>query len=305
MQHLRRRLVAGCAAGAVSFGCFKSGVACDEPNVVNVRLNDIPHIGQWCKLRHPLPTNPLKSTGDSGLSASVRDKKFVSMDPPEMVIQDIVSVSKPDGSASAFRRAGPHEHIVWDAHEVKAAIVTCGGLSPGLNNVIRGIVKTLHDTYGVPRTSLLGVQFGYLHCIAGAGTCTLVMRFTRRVLPGTLHAPAMCARCGSRYRGFYSDDYVQLTPESVEYIHRDGGTRPTASSCCFAHTVPVSISSRASRQLRTRIRNFQHLRRLRRPLVPAGTMLGASRGGFDVDKIMDSLVARGINQARLFIASLF
>jgi 6-phosphofructokinase 1 len=162
MQHIRRRLVAGCAAGALTLGGLKStAVACDEPNnLFNVHLNDIPHIKQWCTLRHPLPSNPLKRTGDSSSSSSVRDKKFVSMDPPEMVIQDIVTVSKPDGSAHAFRRAGPHEHIVWDAHEVKAAIVTCGGLSPGLNNVIRGIVKTLHDTYGVPRTSVLGVQFG-------------------------------------------------------------------------------------------------------------------------------------------------
>ncbi|KAG6557429.1 hypothetical protein Mapa_000698 [Marchantia paleacea] len=55
-------------------------------------------------------------------------------------------------------RAGPRSKIYFDPTEVKAAIVTCGGLCPGLNDVIRQIVLTL-DVYGVKR--MLGITYGY------------------------------------------------------------------------------------------------------------------------------------------------
>ncbi|MED6131818.1 ATP-dependent 6-phosphofructokinase 5, chloroplastic, variant 2 [Stylosanthes scabra] len=47
-------------------------------------------------------------------------------------------------------RAGPREKIYYKPEEVKAAIVTCGGLCPGLNDVIRQIVITL-EIYGVKK----------------------------------------------------------------------------------------------------------------------------------------------------------
>ena len=37
--------------------------------------------------------------------------------------------------------------------EVHAAIVTCGGLCPGINDVIRSIVGTLEEGYGVSKIS--------------------------------------------------------------------------------------------------------------------------------------------------------
>ncbi|CAM6095895.1 unnamed protein product [Calypogeia fissa] len=55
-------------------------------------------------------------------------------------------------------RAGPRSKIYFEPKEVKAAIVTCGGLCPGLNDVIRQIVLTL-DVYGVK--SMLGITYGY------------------------------------------------------------------------------------------------------------------------------------------------
>ncbi|KAI4328148.1 hypothetical protein L6164_020529 [Bauhinia variegata] len=55
-------------------------------------------------------------------------------------------------------RAGPREKIYFKPEEVKAAIVTCGGLCPGLNDVIRQIVITL-EIYGVKR--IVGIPFGY------------------------------------------------------------------------------------------------------------------------------------------------
>ncbi|KHN20613.1 6-phosphofructokinase 5, chloroplastic [Glycine soja] len=55
-------------------------------------------------------------------------------------------------------RAGPREKIYFKPEEVKAAIVTCGGLCPGLNDVIRQIVITL-EIYGVK--NIVGIPFGY------------------------------------------------------------------------------------------------------------------------------------------------
>eukprot|EP00850_Spirogloea_muscicola_P012522 SM000081S22656 [mRNA] locus=s81:324949:328298:- [translate_table: standard] len=73
-----------------------------------------------------------------------------------------VGVEKDDDGSWQFkplwgRRAGPREKIYFDPPAVVAAIVTCGGLCPGMNDVIRQIVYTL-ETYGV--REILGVQYG-------------------------------------------------------------------------------------------------------------------------------------------------
>ena len=71
--------------------------------------------------------------------------------------------------------------------QVTAAIVTCGGLCPGLNDVVQNIVFTLTD-YGVPEDQILGIRYGL--------------------------------------RGFYEreDKPVTLTRKAVEGIHLKGGT---------------------------------------------------------------------------------
>jgi 6-phosphofructokinase 1 len=47
-----------------------------------------------------------------------------------------------------FMRAGPRGKIVWAPGEVKAAIVTCGGLCPGLNDVVEELATVLYYNYG-------------------------------------------------------------------------------------------------------------------------------------------------------------
>jgi 6-phosphofructokinase 1 len=59
----------------------------------------------------------------------------------------------------ALEPGGPREHIFFDPGRTRAAIVTCGGLCPGLNNVIRGLVLELADNYGV--TDVLGFRDGF------------------------------------------------------------------------------------------------------------------------------------------------
>lgn len=59
----------------------------------------------------------------------------------------------------SFEKAGPRETIYFEPAKTKVAIVTCGGLCPGLNNVIRSIVNELHYRYGISR--VLGIKYGY------------------------------------------------------------------------------------------------------------------------------------------------
>lgn len=55
--------------------------------------------------------------------------------------------------------AGPREYIYFEPSQVKVGIVTCGGLCPGLNVVIRSIVMSMHYNYGVK--DILGIRNGY------------------------------------------------------------------------------------------------------------------------------------------------
>jgi 6-phosphofructokinase 1 len=86
-----------------------------------------------------------------------------------------------------FEIAGPRENIYFDPSKLKCGIVTCGGLCPGLNDVIRAIVLGLYHNYGVK--TVFGYPFGYE---------------------------------GLTYR--YGHAPLEMTPERVEDIHMKGGT---------------------------------------------------------------------------------
>ncbi len=59
----------------------------------------------------------------------------------------------------SFEKAGARERVFFRSEEARAAIVTCGGVSPGLNNVIRSIVIELWHNYDVQ--DVLGIRYGY------------------------------------------------------------------------------------------------------------------------------------------------
>ncbi len=85
----------------------------------------------------------------------------------------------------SFQQAGPRLHLAFEPKDVKAAIVTCGGLCPGLNVVIRELVMTMWYNYGI--RDIHGIRFGYA--------------------------------------GFLQDSsWVELTPKTVEEVHNLGGT---------------------------------------------------------------------------------
>jgi len=121
---------------------------------------------------------------------------------------DLSGASIPS-SHLAYHRAGPRKRIFYQPEHVRAAIVTCGGLCPGLNTVIRELVVGLWEQYGV--REIFGIKAGY--------------------------------------RGFYSMEPVKLDLKMVHNWHKIGGT-----------------------------------------------VLETSRGGFDLDKIVNSIEDHGYNQ---------
>ena len=92
------------------------------------------------------------------------------------------------GALPAFELAGPRNKIFFDPRTLRAGIVTCGGLCPGLNNVVRGLVLELAQRLRRASASS-GFRYGYEGLISRFG-----------------HQP------------------MALTPESVARIHHQGGT---------------------------------------------------------------------------------
>jgi 6-phosphofructokinase 1 len=66
-----------------------------------------------------------------------------------------------------FEAAGPREMIYFNPEGLRCGIVTCGGLCPGLNNVIRSIVLSLHHHYGV--RTIYGFRYGYEGLVSDVG----------------------------------------------------------------------------------------------------------------------------------------
>src|SRR5215471_4833023 len=86
-----------------------------------------------------------------------------------------------------FELAGARENLFFNPAETRAGIVTCGGLCPGLNDVIRSLFFEMHHGYGVKE--VLGFRWGYQGLDPEQGAEPLV-----------------------------------LTPELVDRIHLQGGT---------------------------------------------------------------------------------
>lgn len=92
-----------------------------------------------------------------------------------------------DGRPLSVEVAGPREKIFFDPSKTKAAIVTCGGLCPGINDVIRALVMELYHRYGVE--NIVGIKYGF-----------------QGLIPKYGHA------------------FMELTPEVVKDIHTVGGS---------------------------------------------------------------------------------
>ncbi|GKD57098.1 ATP-dependent 6-phosphofructokinase 6-like protein [Tanacetum coccineum] len=133
-------------------------------------LEDVPHLTDYI---HDLPTypNPLRSNP----AYSVVKQYFVDADDtvPEKVV-----VHKEGPRGIHFRRAGPRQRVYFAPDEVHAAIVTCGGLCPGLNTVIREIVCALYHMYGVTKVLGIDVRLFILYITSSTSDKTLRFDYT-------------------------------------------------------------------------------------------------------------------------------
>lgn len=73
-------------------------------------------------------------------------------------IANLIPTIQSGQTPPSFELAGPREKIYYDPSKVRAALVTCGGLCPGLNDIIRSIVLGLHYGYGV--RNICGIRYG-------------------------------------------------------------------------------------------------------------------------------------------------
>jgi 6-phosphofructokinase 1 len=80
-----------------------------------------------------------------------KNQNFVGEDEEVVTTQIVKTRSGKVVAPKAYCSAGPCEKLYWDPRTVKACVVTCGGLCPGLNTVVREIVNACHNVYGVPR----------------------------------------------------------------------------------------------------------------------------------------------------------
>ena len=135
-----------------------------------------------CKIKSPIQLS--KSHGDM-VANYVYDNEFVRYN-----VDVFNEESKEDEECykkNLIEKAGPREHIYFNPKHVNAGICTCGGLCPGLNDVIRAIVRCLWNRYGVRR--IRGIRFGF--------------------------------------KGFFSEqgfDTIDLNPDIVDDIHKTGGS---------------------------------------------------------------------------------
>lgn len=79
-----------------------------------------------------------------------------------------------DVSTPSYEEAGPREKVFFDPARTTVGIVTCGGLCPGLNDIIRGLVNRCHLQYGVSRT--YGFRYGYEGLVQRYGHTPLLLR---------------------------------------------------------------------------------------------------------------------------------
>ena len=137
-----------------------------------------------------------------------------------------------------FEAGGPRPDIFFDPATTRVGIVTCGGLCPGLNDVIRALVLELHTHYGVD--DVVGYRNGYAGLVPGSGLEPLVL------------TPESVARINERggtvlgtSRGAQAPELIvdHLLAEEVDILFVIGGD----GSMRGAHNVAAEIAARGAR----------------------------------------------------------
>ncbi len=132
----------------------------------------------------------VSSLGECRIPSPMKHVQFVDDGrrvPYHSDLREIEALLEADARPPGFEPAGPRQEIFFDPSKLRCGIVTCGGICPGLNEVIRAIVLSLYHHYGVER--VFGFRYGY-----------------EGLSPKYRHVP------------------IELTPDEVKDIHHLGGT---------------------------------------------------------------------------------
>ena len=108
--------------------------------------------------------------GECKIPSPVRRHEFVEEDERILVTEScslLKYLSEKLGREPSFERAGPHAKIYHDPSWTRVGILTAGGLCPGLNNVIKGLVEILTFDYGIK--TIFGIRFGFAGLIPKFG----------------------------------------------------------------------------------------------------------------------------------------
>ncbi|KAF5203039.1 Atp-dependent 6-phosphofructokinase [Thalictrum thalictroides] len=175
-------------------------------SITPITLQKLPHLKDYItslkSYKNPLSQNQFYHPSDTFY---LKESDIIL----RQIVYDLASPTLNSTQHQAYHRAGPREEIYFNVSHVRVAIVTCGGLCPGMNTVIRELVIGLYELYNVKQ--IFGIKAGY--------------------------------------RGFYEMEPIKLDPKVVNDWHKRGGT-----------------------------------------------VLGTTRGGFDLEKIVDAIERHGFNQ---------
>ena len=86
----------------------------------------------------------------------------------------IAGTTPEEAGPMSFEEAGPRASIFFDPPRTTVGIVTCGGLCPGLNDIIRGIVNQCYSQYGITR--IVGFRYGYEGLVQRYGHTPLILK---------------------------------------------------------------------------------------------------------------------------------
>lgn len=102
-----------------------------------------------------IPSPALNKERGKERQAFISDTERVAIDVDPARLADMIKAGK---ELPSFEMAGPREKIYFDPSKLRCALVTCGGLCPGLNDIIRSIVLELYYGYGV--RNIYGIRYG-------------------------------------------------------------------------------------------------------------------------------------------------
>ena len=140
---------------------------------------DIENLGT---ARHPSPLQAIRDEAHSGFVTDNGHRVLF-----DHSLNRVRASMENNEEPITIERSGPRQQIFFDPANTTCGVVTCGGLCPGINDVIRGLVMTLNYAYGVK--TIHGIRYGY-----------------------------------EGFIGRYGHPVMELTPDLVSNLHTQGGS---------------------------------------------------------------------------------